>query len=145
MRSFAMTRAGHTLVEVAATLAVAAVLLAAIGPAGRRALDANTVRAARDDVDATLEDARRRAQWRGQRVDVRFDTTTATLRMIGGGDTILTRPLGAVLAVRLSADRSNIAYAPSGLGFGVANARLILSRGASADTLWISRLGRVRR
>jgi hypothetical protein len=38
-----------------------------------------------------------------------------------------------------------MAYSASGLGFGAANMRVIVSRGASADTITVSRLGRVRR
>jgi hypothetical protein len=35
-------------------------------------------------------------------------------------------------------------YDPRGLGFGAANLSLVLSRGDAADTLTVSRLGRVK-
>jgi hypothetical protein len=45
--------------------------------------------------------------------------------------------------VRLHATRDSMAYGANGLGVGAANLRLVLSRGARADTITISRLGRV--
>jgi hypothetical protein len=41
--------------------------------------------------------------------------------------------------------RDSIAFYPSGLGYGAANTRLIVSRGAAAETVTVSRAGRVRR
>jgi hypothetical protein len=38
-----------------------------------------------------------------------------------------------------------VAYSATGLGFGASNASLVVSRGAAADTVSISRTGRVRR
>jgi hypothetical protein len=46
--------------------------------------------------------------------------------------------------VALEATRDSLAYGPDGLGVGAANLRLVLRRGAAADTLSVSRLGRVR-
>ena len=140
------SRAAHTLVELLATLAAAAVLGAIVLPTAHRTLDRVAVRAARDDVASLLEDGRRRALWRGTRIEVRFDSLTASVSVLDApDDTALTRRLGGVHHVHLASDRSVIAYAPSGLGYGAANARIVVSRGASADTLWTSRLGRIRR
>jgi Tfp pilus assembly protein FimT len=145
MPDFRSTRRGHTLLELAAVLATVAVLCAVALPASRRALDAIAVRSARDEVAAILENARRRALWRSELVDVLFDSSGA-VRLVGAaGDTVLARPTAAVLGATLASDRRSVSYAPTGLGFGVSNARLVLARGASADTLWLSRLGRIRR
>jgi len=38
-----------------------------------------------------------------------------------------------------------MAYAPNGLGYGASNLTLVLRRGERAETLVVSRLGRVRR
>jgi hypothetical protein len=45
--------------------------------------------------------------------------------------------------VRLESTRDSMAYGASGLGVGAANLRIILSRGSRADTLTVSRLGRL--
>jgi Tfp pilus assembly protein FimT len=138
-------RAGHTLLELAAVLATIAILCALALPASRRALDATAVRSARDEVAALLENARRRAQWRGERVDVLFDAAGSIRLVDAADDTVLARQTSAILGTTLESDRTSISYAPTGLGYGVANARIVLTRGASADTLWLSRLGRIRR
>jgi hypothetical protein len=52
--------------------------------------------------------------------------------------------VGALYGVRLEPSRDSMAYAPSGLGWGGANLRVVVRRGAAADTVVVSRLGRVR-
>ena len=46
--------------------------------------------------------------------------------------------------VRLGATRLELRYTPNGLGYGASNTRLTIGRGRSADTVIVSRLGRVR-
>jgi len=38
-----------------------------------------------------------------------------------------------------------MAYAPNGLGYGASNLTVVLRRGSAAETIFVSRLGRVRR
>ena len=71
-------------------------------------------------------------------------TATATLAVHRGPDTLLARALGRLHGVRLSATRDSTAYAGDGLGYGAANLRLVVRRGAAAETVTVSRLGRVR-
>jgi hypothetical protein len=47
--------------------------------------------------------------------------------------------------VRLSTSRDSIAFDVRGLGYGAANLTLVARRGSAAETLVVSRLGRVRR
>jgi hypothetical protein len=61
-----------------------------------------------------------------------------------GADTLRRLHLRARHGVRLSASRDTMAYAPPGVGHGAANLRVILTRGRAADTVVVSRLGRVR-
>ena len=81
---------------------------------------------------------------------MRFDTLTATIvvQAVHGvaTDTLLIRPLSAVHpGVTLEASRDSIAYAASGLGWGAANSTVVARHGVAAETVWVSRLGRVRR
>jgi hypothetical protein len=46
--------------------------------------------------------------------------------------------------VSLSTSRDSLAFDVRGLGYGAANLTLVARRGAAADTLVVSRLGRVR-
>ncbi len=124
-------------------LAILALLCAVALPPARRLLDGAAVHAARDEIAAVLGDARRRARWRGERTDVLF-AGDGTVRVVAGRDTVLVRRVGEVRGVRVAANRATIGYTPTGLGYGAANATIVVSRGAAADTLTLSRLGRVR-
>jgi hypothetical protein len=57
---------------------------------------------------------------------------------------LLRRDLRSVFGVRLSASRDSMAYDARGLGLGAANLSLVIRRGAAAETVFVSRLGRVR-
>jgi hypothetical protein len=59
-------------------------------------------------------------------------------------ETAFVSDLRALYGVRLAASRDSLAYAADGLGWGAANARLVVRRGMSAETVTVSRLGRVR-
>jgi hypothetical protein len=49
-----------------------------------------------------------------------------------------------VHGVRLAATRDSMTYYPDGLALGGANLSIVLSRGAAADTVIVSREGRVK-
>jgi hypothetical protein len=52
--------------------------------------------------------------------------------------------VGAAHGVTLRASRDTLTFAPTGLGHGASNTTIVVSRGRRADTLVVSRLGRVR-
>ena len=107
--------------------------------------DRASVRGAATEAATTFAVARRWALSRSVRTAVDIDTATATLTVRSYGDTIARRALGASHEVTLTSTRDSMAYAPNGLGYGASNLTLVLRRGASAETLVVSRLGRVRR
>ena len=119
-----------------ATLAVAG---------GARLLDAVTVHGAARDVAALFAVARDRAMASGQRSAVRLDVAHQRVIVHAGSDTVARLDLGTARAVRLTATRDSMAYLTNGLGYGAANLRITLSRGAAEDTITVSRLGRVAR
>ena len=137
-------RRGATLLELLVVSAIAAVDAGiAVGGAARLA-DVLAVRGGMRDVRAALWTARSLAVLRATRTAVRFDTIGARVVVFARADTALVRPLRAVYGVRLSATRDSIAYGADGLGYGAANARIVVRRRGAADTLTLSRLGRVR-
>ena len=136
--------AGQTLVELLITVAVAAILAGGGVRAARPLVDRARVRLAAAEVRATFDEARRLAVLRAERVAVRIDTTRGGVAVHVLADSALRRPLGALYGVRLSATRDSMAYGGTGLGHGVANLRVVARRGAVAETVWVSRLGRVR-
>lgn len=138
------TRTGTTLLELLVALAVLGIVAATAMRAGAAMGDAARVRSAADELRAALSTARTLAVARADRAAVRLDTAAAAVSVHLQGDTALRRPLGALYGVRLSATRDSTAYGADGLGWGAANVRLIVRRHAAAETITVSRLGRVR-
>jgi hypothetical protein len=121
-------------------------LVTAIATARLGALrDRMSVRAAAEETFATFALARRWSLARATRTAIAIDTTTASLTVRTFADTIAQRKLAASHGVSMSATRDSMAYAPNGLGYGASNLSLVLRRGAAAETVFVSRLGRVRR
>jgi Tfp pilus assembly protein FimT len=146
-RSRPLTRGpppGTTLPETLIALTVAGLLAAVAIRSGARIVDEARARAAAADVRSALALARRAAVLRGERSAVRFDTVSAALAVHLRTDTLLSRPLGRLHGVRLAATRESTAFGGDGLGFGAANVRVVVRRGAAAETVTVSRAGRVR-
>jgi prepilin-type N-terminal cleavage/methylation domain-containing protein len=135
---------GTTLPELLIALTVVGIVSGiAVGGAAKLS-DRLATRGAARELRAALTSARELAVLRAARTAVRFDTVRAVVLVQTRLDTALLRPLGVLFRVRLSATRDSIAYGADGLGFGAANTRLIVRRRAAAETITVSRLGRVR-
>ena len=141
----AAMRLGTTLVELLLVLALAGLLLAIAVPGIAYARDRAAVQGATASLAGTLAGARLEATRRQRRTAVRFDTVAARLVVHAGGDTVGRLPLGALFRVALSASRDSITFGATGLGVGAANVRVIVRRGAAADTVFVARTGRIRR
>ena len=138
-------RRGHTLAELVVVLVLVAMAAALSLGAWRLLADRTSVRMAAADLAALLAEARDAALAGTWVVTARVDSSDGTVTVRSAADTLAHRPLAALHGVRLSATRESVTYSPLGLGRGLANARFILSRGSAAETVWVSRLGRVRR
>jgi type IV fimbrial biogenesis protein FimT len=137
-------RTGATLVELLLTLALLALLFGIALPALTATLDAEGARGAAVEVVAAFATARGRAIVRGAPVAVLLDSARRTVVVRDGGDTVLCRDLGDAHGVSVSASRDSMAFGASGLGYGAANLRVVVRRGAASETVYVSRLGRVR-
>jgi Tfp pilus assembly protein FimT len=137
-------RRGSTLLEQLVVLAIIGVTLALTVVSGARLLDAAQVHASARDVAAMFTLARDRAMATGTFGVVLLDETHGQVRVRTANDTVATLDLSP-RAVTLQSTRDSMAYTATGLGFGAANLRVILSRGRSHDTITVSRLGRVKR
>ena len=138
------SRRGFTLAEllVVATLVG---LLASVGiPRGARLLDHLRVRQAAHEVWAALALGRSAAIHRAGYTRVLIDESAGTVVLRHAADTLRHWPVGRAHGVALWASRDTLTFAPTGLGYGASNTTIVVSRGARADTLVVSRLGRVR-
>lgn len=138
-------RKGVTLAELAVVLTMIGVMAGFAVPRFGAFRDAVSARAAATSTVALLAVARHAAIRRAITTAISFDTVAAVVTIFSGTDTVERRPLGSVHGVRMTVTRDSIAYAANGIGYGAANTRVILSRGAAAETVTVSRLGRVRR
>jgi type II secretory pathway pseudopilin PulG len=134
-----------TLFEVLVVLTVISIILGMSVPPVRRALDAAATRAAVRDGVSTYGYARKLATARRTAVAVRIDTSLDRLVVHAGAETLFVRSMGERYGVRLHTTRDSMAFDPRGFGYGAANLSLIFGRGMAAETLFVARLGRVRR
>ena len=143
-RAARAAHAGATLVELAVVLTVISLLGAVAFPRAARFADRGTVQGAIAAVASACALARVTAIMRGDFASVLLDTASATVRVVAGRDTVLSHPLGDPTHLTLAATRTTVTYGPTGLGYGAANTTVVARQGSAADTLWTSRLGRVR-
>lgn len=136
---------GFTLLELLLVIALMAIIATTALPRVHRAVDHIGARGAADDAEAVLDRARALPLARWTRATVAIDTVAGTLTLVVGPDTVLRRDERAAHGVRLHATRGTVTYTPLGMGFGVSNLTLVATRGAAAETVTVSRLGRVRR
>ncbi|MEO7966672.1 MAG: hypothetical protein ABIT38_22465 [Gemmatimonadaceae bacterium] len=136
---------GMTLVELAAALAIAGIVMATAIPRYSHFRDRLAVYGATSALTSALADTRHLAARWNRRTALAIDTSAASLAVHAGTDTVTRVPLGALFQVGLAATRDSIAYYPSGLGYGASNATLIVRRGTAAETVTVSRIGRVKR
>lgn len=137
-------RLGHTLPELAVVLVLIALATAIAAGRWRALADRTSVRMAAADLASLLGEARDIALTGAQVVAARVDSADGSVTLRSGADTVARRALAALHGVRLAASRESVTYSPLGLGRGLANARYIVARGSAAETVWVSRLGRVR-
>ncbi len=135
---------GVTILELMLALMVVSIVTAITVPTAARFLDAIEVRGAANDVEALLNAARHLAIARADRATLDIDTAARTLVLHAGSDTVRRCNEGSLHGVSISASRSSATYSPVGIGFGVTNLTLMIRKGAVAETLYVSRLGRVR-
>lgn len=137
-------RSGHSLWELVAALTIMATLAAMGAPAAVRARDRAAARAAAITVRATLSSARDAALSSAAAALVVIDASVATVSIIVNRDTILRHSLTGDLRARLSASRDTIRFGPTGRAFGASNTTLVIRSGFAAETITVSRVGRVR-
>lgn len=110
----------------------------------RDALARHAVAAGTRDIAYLLSSARQVAATSVDGAAVAFDSASGRVRLEVRGRTVRTLDLTALRGVGLRASRDSLAYDSRGLGVGAANLTVVVTRGQVADTLVVSRLGRVR-
>jgi prepilin-type N-terminal cleavage/methylation domain-containing protein len=138
-------RRAMTAIEMMVVLSVIAVVLGMIVPTAARLRDGIAVRNATAEATAAFAAARRAAIVRGASAALGVDRPPGYVTVSAGGEMLMQRDLEGTYGVTLSSTRDSTAYSPLGHGFGAANLTLVISRGRVAETIFVSREGRVRR
>lgn len=137
-------RRGYSLIELMLVLAICAVLLALALPRLGAAADRWAVRTATAEVEALFATAREEAIANRAMVAVVIDSAAAQVTVRSRGVPLLTRAEGAIHGVHVAGSRDSMSYDARGIGYGAANLSVYVKRGGAAETLFVSRLGRVR-
>lgn len=138
-------RRGMTTIEMVVALSVIALVIGIVVPTFSRLRDGIAVRNATAEAMSAFALARQSAIVRGARAGLGIDRPPGHVTVTVGGEMLLRRDLEGTYGVTLSSTRDSTAYSPLGHGFGAANLRLVIARGPVAETIFVSREGRVRR
>jgi type II secretion system protein H len=138
---------GFSLVELAVALAIVGLVMAVTLPRFGHLLDRVAVERAAAELTTALATTRHRAVLRATRT--RLSMADDSLRIDEWEERAWARALRwpgpASHEVTLSTSNPTVIFDPLGLGWGLANTRVVLSRGSQSATITLSRLGRVKR
>jgi Tfp pilus assembly protein FimT len=137
-------RPGLTLVELVLTCTFIGLLAGVALPRVGDALDGIRIAQAGHEVSGALTIGRAVAIRRADYARVIVDEDRGSIRVEAGTDTVFHRALHDLHRVTLQASKDTITYAPSGMGYGVSNSTIVVSLKQRAETVTVSRLGRMR-
>lgn len=130
--------------ELLVVLAIIGVLLGIVVPRLQASMARHAVAAAARDVANLLSSARQIAATGVDGAAVGFDSASGQVLLSVNGRRVRALELTAHRSVSVQATRDSLAYDSRGLGIGAANLSIVLTRGVVAETLVVSRLGRLR-
>lgn len=137
-------RKAFTIVELIVAVCIMSILSAIAMPWAGELLDRVRVRGAVLEIESTFSGARHLAIARSAQTTIDIDSVARAIYVSIGVDTLRRREIGSDHGVQLSASRVRMSYSATGLGYGAANLSVFVRRNASADTVFVSRLGRLR-
>ena len=135
---------GYTVLELLIAMMLAGILMAIAIPRAQHQLDRVVVQSARSDVRGILSYARSLALAAHARVVVSIDSGSGTIRVRYLGTDAIARGVNHAHGVRLTSTRDSLVYDAMGMGYGAANLSVVVRKRSAAETVFVSRLGRVR-
>ncbi len=137
---------GFTLLELIVVVAIAALLLVSWIPRAARLMDWLATERAVRDVTTALAVGRNGAVMQSTRARILIDTDTLRIDRWGaqGWEPWWRTPGPASYGVSLAVSNPVVTFGPTGMGWGVSNTTIVLRRGSQAETITLSRVGRVK-
>ncbi len=140
-----MTRA-FTLTEVLIVIIILGIVAGLAAPRAAKWRDRMAVNRAADEMALFYQRVRFGAVLKSATVRIEFGSDRLTAESENPSvDLTLSVPGPARRRVDLEVSRPIIRLHPNGLGLGPANTKLVLRRGEAAESLTVSRLGRLKR
>ncbi len=137
---------GFTLIEIVIVVAIVGLLAALATPRVAGWMDRLAVMRSVQEFHSFYNVARMGAVYRSSRVRISITPDSLIAIAEGEPDSVVVHMSGpATYGVSLQVSRNVIRLYPTGIGLGAANTTIVLQRGAVAESLTISRLGRLRR
>lgn len=137
-------RHAFTIIELTVTICILGVISAIAMPSVGKLLDRVRVRGAVLEIESLFSGARHIAIARSSQTTADIDTVNQAMYVSVGVDTLRKREIGKEHGVRLSASRVRMSYSATGMGYGAANLSVFVRRSSFVDTVFVSRLGRLR-
>jgi prepilin-type N-terminal cleavage/methylation domain-containing protein len=138
---------GFTLLELIVVVAIAAVLVAFWVPRAASLIDwIETERAVRD-VTTAIAVGRNGAVLQSTRARITIAPDTLRIDRFGtqGWEPWWRVPGPSSHGVTLATSNPVVIFGPTGMGWGASNTTVVLRRGSQAETITMSRVGRVKR
>ncbi len=138
---------GFTLLELMVVSCIAALLTALWLPRAARLMDWLATEHAARDVTTALAVGRHGAVLQATRARVTFNNDTLRVdRFESQGWVPWWRTPGpASHGVDMEVSNPVVVFGPTGIGWGASNTKIVLRRGSQAETITMSRVGRVKR
>jgi Tfp pilus assembly protein FimT len=138
-------RRATTAIEMLVVLSMIALMIGIATPTLGRLRDGIAVRNATAEALSAFALGRRSAIVRAARTTLSIDQPPGYITLSVGGEMLFQRDLESTYGVAISSTRDSTGYSPLGHGVGAANLSLVIARGSVAETIFVSREGRVRR
>ncbi len=139
-------RTGFTLPELVIVLVVIGLVLGVAAPKTTQWRDQRAVNRAVNETVLFYERVRFVAVIRSRTFQIEFGPEGYSAVSELPGTPVRFSARGPVRrGVALTVSRSVIRLSPNGLGYGAANTKLVFRRGSAAESLTVSRLGRLKR
>ena len=137
---------GFTLLELIVVTCIAAILMAFWVPRAARLIDWLATERAVRDVTTALAVGRHGAVMRAIRARVAFDSDTIRIDRLEpqGWVPWWRTPSPASHGVQMEVSNPVVFFGPNGMAWGVSNTKIVLRRGSQAETITMSRVGRVK-
>ena len=139
-------RRGFTLIEVLIVIVVIGIMAGLAVPRAKKWGDRRAVRRAGNEAALFYYRVRFAAVLKSATIRIEFAPDLFTAASESPSVSVnVSIPGPARHGVRLNVSRSVIRLYPNGLGLGPANTKLVFRRGSAAESLTVSRLGRLKR